>query len=272
MLEMLGEGTFGKVYKGECRGGAGRAGGQVGYGGRPVATPRSDRAARVQTCIRRPPSPRQPKHLACCVAGTGLWRGTEVAIKTIVLPARMSGKEKREKMAVMEAAISSVSGAVVAWFVMDTGGVELVGWFAWVVRVPHVPACCVKASTAEASVHASSVYSHQATTLPGDPPCPAVAIAPQHRADLHLPHPPAAGLLRPAPQHLGARAGAAGRRHRGGPGGGPGGGSGGRSGGRAGLTTGRRRDGSGGQRPGGRRQRGRRGSQRWPYTGKRDSV
>ncbi|GLC58980.1 hypothetical protein PLESTB_001429200 [Pleodorina starrii] len=37
----------------------------------------------------------------------GLWRGTEVAIKTIVLPAKMSGKEKREKMAVMEAAISS---------------------------------------------------------------------------------------------------------------------------------------------------------------------
>ncbi|KXZ45700.1 hypothetical protein GPECTOR_51g685 [Gonium pectorale] len=37
----------------------------------------------------------------------GLWRGTEVAIKTIVLPAGMSGKEKREKMAVMEAAISS---------------------------------------------------------------------------------------------------------------------------------------------------------------------
>ncbi|PNW80365.1 hypothetical protein CHLRE_07g314500v5 [Chlamydomonas reinhardtii] len=37
----------------------------------------------------------------------GLWRGTEVAVKTMVLPANMSGAEKREKMAVMEAAISS---------------------------------------------------------------------------------------------------------------------------------------------------------------------
>ncbi len=30
-----------------------------------------------------------------------------MAIKTIILPTNMSGKEKREKMAVMEAAISS---------------------------------------------------------------------------------------------------------------------------------------------------------------------
>ncbi|GLC33295.1 hypothetical protein PLESTB_000349600 [Pleodorina starrii] len=37
----------------------------------------------------------------------GLWRSTEVAIKTMILPTNMSGKEKREKMAVMEAAISS---------------------------------------------------------------------------------------------------------------------------------------------------------------------
>jgi hypothetical protein len=34
----------------------------------------------------------------------GLWRGTRVAVKTLVLPANMSGAEK---MAVMEAAISS---------------------------------------------------------------------------------------------------------------------------------------------------------------------
>ncbi|KAF5841397.1 hypothetical protein DUNSADRAFT_13060 [Dunaliella salina] len=37
----------------------------------------------------------------------GLWRGTMVAIKTMLLPANMSGQEKREKMAIMEAAISS---------------------------------------------------------------------------------------------------------------------------------------------------------------------
>ncbi|KAL6760519.1 kinase-like domain-containing protein [Haematococcus lacustris] len=37
----------------------------------------------------------------------GLWRGTVVAVKTMVMPANMSGAEKREKMAIMEAAISS---------------------------------------------------------------------------------------------------------------------------------------------------------------------
>ncbi|GLI68305.1 hypothetical protein VaNZ11_012666 [Volvox africanus] len=37
----------------------------------------------------------------------GTWRGTTVAVKTMVLPTNMSGKEKREKMAVMETAISS---------------------------------------------------------------------------------------------------------------------------------------------------------------------
>ncbi|KAG2494733.1 hypothetical protein HYH03_007246 [Edaphochlamys debaryana] len=36
-----------------------------------------------------------------------LWRGTEVAVKVITLPAHMSGRERHERMAVMEAAISS---------------------------------------------------------------------------------------------------------------------------------------------------------------------
>ncbi|KAG2437309.1 hypothetical protein HXX76_005966 [Chlamydomonas incerta] len=37
----------------------------------------------------------------------GVWRGSTVAVKTMILPANMTGQEKREKMAVMEAAISS---------------------------------------------------------------------------------------------------------------------------------------------------------------------
>jgi hypothetical protein len=41
------------------------------------------------------------------VAAAGLWRGSTVAVKTMILPAKMSGAEKRERMAIMEAAISS---------------------------------------------------------------------------------------------------------------------------------------------------------------------
>ena len=37
----------------------------------------------------------------------GLWRGTPVAVKRMVLAHNMSGAEKRERMAIMEAAISS---------------------------------------------------------------------------------------------------------------------------------------------------------------------
>lgn len=35
------------------------------------------------------------------------WKGTTVAVKIMVLPSYMTGKDKREKMAVMETAISS---------------------------------------------------------------------------------------------------------------------------------------------------------------------
>ena len=37
----------------------------------------------------------------------GVWRGTEVAVKYIILPGNMSGKDKYAKMAVMEGAMSS---------------------------------------------------------------------------------------------------------------------------------------------------------------------
>ncbi len=43
----------------------------------------------------------------CAQVYKGLWRGITVAVKTMMLPVHMSGAEKREKMAVMEAAISS---------------------------------------------------------------------------------------------------------------------------------------------------------------------
>lgn len=61
----------------------------------------------------------------------GLWKGSVVAIKTIVLPAVMSGQEKREKMAIMEAAISS---ALSHPNIMQVGGVRVLGlWFSRVV-------------------------------------------------------------------------------------------------------------------------------------------
>jgi hypothetical protein len=50
----------------------------------------------------------QPLTVLLLPAGhAGLWRGSTVAVKTMVLPAKMSGAEKRERMAIMEAAISS---------------------------------------------------------------------------------------------------------------------------------------------------------------------
>jgi hypothetical protein len=42
-----------------------------------------------------------------CCTFAGTWQGTVVAVKTMLFPAAMSGKEKREKMAIMETAISS---------------------------------------------------------------------------------------------------------------------------------------------------------------------
>ena len=75
--------------------------------------------------------------IACCELlgeGTygkvykGLWKGSVVAVKTIVLPALMSGAEKREKMAIMEAAISSALShpCIVQTYTYVSAGKE--GW------------------------------------------------------------------------------------------------------------------------------------------------
>ena len=58
----------------------------------------------------RPTSPPSPWPLPSVQFGKvykGLWQGQEVAVKSMVLPLTMLGTEKRECMAVMEAAISS---------------------------------------------------------------------------------------------------------------------------------------------------------------------
>jgi len=41
------------------------------------------------------------------IVAAAYWRGSLVAVKMMLLPAAMSGKECREKMAIMETAISS---------------------------------------------------------------------------------------------------------------------------------------------------------------------
>jgi hypothetical protein len=40
----------------------------------------------------------------------GLWRGSTVAVKTILLPSTMTGAEKREKMALTEAVRAAGGG------------------------------------------------------------------------------------------------------------------------------------------------------------------
>lgn len=69
--------------------------------------------AHVDASSRPPrlrPAAALPRSVHVCLSAclpAGMWRGSTVAVKTMVLPARMSGAEKRERMAIMEAAISS---------------------------------------------------------------------------------------------------------------------------------------------------------------------
>jgi hypothetical protein len=88
---VLGEGTFGKVFKGV-------------------------RVGPVVVCLSGlvPPhlsatasTSRSLCHTPITLSNTGWWKGTRVAVKTMIFAAAMSGREKREKMAIMETAISS---------------------------------------------------------------------------------------------------------------------------------------------------------------------
>ncbi len=81
LLEMLGEGSFGAAAERRATApgeGADRPRGRAGPSG---AAPVHPRPARPAGKVYK-----------------GLWRGVEVAVKTMVLPAGMSGAEKREKM------------------------------------------------------------------------------------------------------------------------------------------------------------------------------
>jgi hypothetical protein len=104
-----GRGRTAKVGGGRGRTAAvlprGRAAGELGGIVRPsLPEPRGPyRNRTLPTPFTAPPPPplkRPPVY-------RGFWKGTLVAIKVMILPAGLSNKERREKMAVMEAAISS---------------------------------------------------------------------------------------------------------------------------------------------------------------------
>ena len=99
LLELLGEGAFGKVgcfvpktgrFEGEGR-------------HRLSVLPRIPTLFVSRPTHIIPPLP----HLSAIQVFLGLWRGTSVAVKLMVLPHNMNGVETRERMAIMEAAISS---------------------------------------------------------------------------------------------------------------------------------------------------------------------
>jgi hypothetical protein len=99
LRELLGEGTFGKV------GGWRRGSFALTTADSRRHWPAIDLVQSVapsSTALHLAPRPNPPQKVY-----KGVWRGSTVAVKTMVLPARMSGAEKRERMAVMEAAISS---------------------------------------------------------------------------------------------------------------------------------------------------------------------
>ena len=132
LVELVGEGTFGKVYKGERR--RARGTGSSRGAGRPPSThlpppctasqasgaaPRSRSRPWVRGAMRRgidartKPGSASPNSFCVFFRPLLSWRPDPPLLPPhsrpphTVLPAKMSGAEKRERMAIMEAAISS---------------------------------------------------------------------------------------------------------------------------------------------------------------------
>lgn len=106
---LLGEGAYGKVgtFKKGLSLGGGSAAVVVRHGDATVSAvskPNHGLAKGLGGISNALISIAQP-HSCASQVYKGTWKGTTVAIKCVVLPANMSGQEKREKMAIMEAAV-----------------------------------------------------------------------------------------------------------------------------------------------------------------------
>jgi hypothetical protein len=187
-IELLGEGAYGKV--GRSRGGAPPAPRLSAAPPRDAALARRPSAWPEAPPCRppaRPPPPPTPAPASTPQVYKGLWKGTIVAIKSVVLPANMSGAEKREKMAVMEAAVRRRRGAG-----RGGEGGRGGGRGARVGREKHARGGRARRSLLRSRPGAGAdAAAHPAAPAPPPmrPPDLVGAVAPQHHGHLHLRHP-----------------------------------------------------------------------------------